>query len=110
MTLSLPDGKNNTPIIIYSLCGAILLILLVICLMLTSVFLKLLIKKLSSISQLRFLESEITGHGSTYEELSDLQCKCNGEMDILKVDLSLTLNDKSEIIDRVPVYDKVTVY
>ena len=47
-------------------------------------------KKLSSTSQPRFLESEITGNGSTYKELSDLQCKCNGEMGILKDDLAIT--------------------
>ena len=104
---TIPDGKNSTLIVlVYSLCGAILLILLVICLMLTLVFLKLLLKTPSSASQPRFQEDEIAGQGPTYEEISDH--KCNGEMDILAVDLSLMLSDKSEMIDRSPVYDNVT--
>ena len=108
-TLGLPE--NSTLIVlVYSLCGAILLILLLICLVLTSVFLKLLIKKLSCTSQPRFLEDKIASHGPTYEEIVDLQCKCSEEMDILKVDLSLMLNDKSETMDRAPVHDNVTEY
>ena len=105
---SLPEGKRNILLILVSsLCGAFLLVMFVICVVLTLVFLKLVIKRasISSTSQARFLEDE-SGHDFTDEEISDIQCKCNH--DELKLDLSLMLSDKSGIIEEMPVYDNIT--
>ena len=79
----------------------------VTCLTLSLVLLNQLKKMCSGTSQARYLENENTG--PTYETISDVQCECNGEMDILKADLSL-ISDKCEMNDTTPVhvYEKIT--
>lgn len=108
-----PEGRNNILIVlVYSLCGAVLFAMLVICLVLTLVFIKHLAKRVSTTAHARFLEDEITGRDSTYEEISSgLQYKCDDEMDVLKVNLSLKQSDKSGMIDRASIqYDNITSF